>query len=101
VPMFLLIAIWGRARRIVCGHLSFVLLTPLAGSIFLLVAMVGLYMQAGTFSYPAMLVNMHLSPAWELGIFLALLAGFAVKIPMVPLHTWLPAAMWRPLLRVL
>ncbi len=89
VPMFLLIAIWGGPRRMYAA-IKFVLYT-LAGSIFLLVAIVGLYIQAGSFAYPA-LVNLHMPGNWELWIFLALLVGFAVKIPMVPLHTWLPAA---------
>ncbi len=89
VPMFLLIAIWGGPRRKYAA-IKFVLYT-LAGSIFLLLAIVGLYVQAGSFSYPVML-GLHLSPGWQFWIFISLLIGFAVKIPMVPLHTWLPAA---------
>ncbi|HHD63681.1 MAG TPA: NADH-quinone oxidoreductase subunit M [Desulfobulbaceae bacterium] len=89
IPMFLLIAIWGGPRRKYAA-IKFVLYT-LGGSIFLLLAIVGLYVQAGSFSYPAML-SLHLSSRWEFWLFIAFLIGFAVKIPMVPLHTWLPAA---------
>ncbi len=89
IPMFLLIAIWGGPRRKYAA-IKFVLYT-LGGSIFLLLAIVALYVQAGSFSYPVML-GLKLPPGWELGIYIALLIGFAVKIPMVPLHTWLPAA---------
>ncbi|MFP7753722.1 complex I subunit 4 family protein [Thermodesulfobacteriota bacterium B35] len=89
IPMFLMIAIWGGPRRRYAA-VKFVLYT-LAGSVFLLLAIVGLHVQGDTFSYPALL-NLELSPRWEFWLFLAFLAGFAVKIPMVPLHTWLPAA---------
>ncbi len=89
IPMFLIIGIWGGPRRIYAA-VKFVLYT-LGGSIFLLLAIVGLYIKSGTFSYPAM-VELILSPGFELWLFLAFLIGFAVKIPMVPLHTWLPAA---------
>ena len=89
IPMFLIIAIWGGPRRMYAA-VKFVLYT-LGGSIFLLLAIVGLYVKANTFSYPAM-VHLSLSPSFEFWLFLAFLIGFAVKIPMVPLHTWLPAA---------
>ncbi len=89
VPMFLMIAIWGGPRRRYAA-VKFVLYT-LGGSVFLLLAIVGLSIQGGTFSYPALL-GLDLSPRWEFWLFLAFLIGFAVKIPMVPLHTWLPAA---------
>ncbi|BCO10738.1 NADH:ubiquinone oxidoreductase subunit M [Desulfolithobacter dissulfuricans] len=89
IPMFLIIAIWGGPRRMYAA-IKFVLYT-LGGSIFLLLAIVGLYIHGGTFSYPALL-GLDLAPRWEFWLFLAFLVGFAVKIPMVPLHTWLPAA---------
>ncbi|HID98227.1 MAG TPA: NADH-quinone oxidoreductase subunit M [Thermodesulfobacteriaceae bacterium] len=89
IPMFLLIAIWGGPRRIYAA-IKFVLFT-LGGSIFLLLAIIGLYMKAGTFAYPAML-GLNLTITWEFWIFLGFLIAFAVKVPMFPVHTWLPAA---------
>lgn len=89
IPMFLMIAVWGGPRRIYAA-VKFVLFT-LAGSIFLLLALIGLYLQAHTFSYPA-IAALALSPRFQFWLFLALLAAFAVKIPMFPVHTWLPAA---------
>ncbi|WP_457573801.1 complex I subunit 4 family protein [Desulfolithobacter sp.] len=89
IPMFLMIAIWGGPRRMYAA-IKFVLYT-LGGSVFLLLAIVGLYIHGGSFSYLDML-NLNLTPRWELWLFIAFLIGFAVKIPMVPLHTWLPAA---------
>lgn len=89
VPMFLLIGVWGGPRRIYAS-IKFVLYT-LAGSVFLLLAIVGLYLKAGTFSYPAMLA-LELSRRFEFWLFIGFLVGFAVKVPMFPVHTWLPAA---------
>jgi len=89
IPMFLMIAVWGGPRRIYAA-VKFVLFT-LAGSIFLLLALIGLYLQAHTFSYPVIL-SLSLTPQFQFWLFLALLAAFAVKIPMFPVHTWLPAA---------
>ena len=89
VPMFLIIAIWGGPRRMYAS-VKFVLYT-LAGSVFLLLAIIALSLKAGSFSYPAML-SLNLGRTWEFWIFLGFFAGFAVKVPMVPLHTWLPAA---------
>ncbi len=89
VPMFLIIAIWGGPRRIYAA-VKFVLYT-LAGSVFLLLAIIALSLKTGSFSYPAML-GLELSRRWEFWLFLGFFAGFAVKVPMFPLHTWLPAA---------
>jgi len=89
IPMFLMIAVWGGPRRIYAA-VKFVLFT-LAGSIFLLLALIGLYLQAHTFSYPV-IMSLSLTPRFQFWLFLALLAAFAVKIPMFPVHTWLPAA---------
>lgn len=89
VPMFLLIGVWGGPRRIYAS-IKFVLFT-LAGSIFLLLAIIGLYLEAGTFSYPAMLA-LDLPRQLELWLFIGFLVGFGVKVPMFPVHTWLPAA---------
>lgn len=89
VPMFLMIAVWGGPRRIYAA-VKFVLYT-LAGSIFLLLALIGLYLKAQTFSYPT-IMTLSLSPQYQFWLFLAFLVAFAVKVPMVPVHTWLPAA---------
>ena len=89
VPMFLLIAVWGGARRDYAS-IKFFLYT-LCGSIFLLVAIVALYIKTGTFFIPA-LMDHEFSFAYQMWIFLACALAFAIKIPMYPLHTWLPAA---------
>lgn len=89
VPMFLLIGVWGGPRRIYAS-IKFVLFT-LAGSIFLLLAIVGLYLEAGSFSYPVML-DLELSRQLQFWMFIGFLVGFGVKVPMFPVHTWLPAA---------
>lgn len=89
IPMFLIIGIWGGPRR-VYATIKFFLYT-FFGSIFLLVALVYLYLQAGTFEI-AQLQQFHLTAHEQYLIFLAFLIAFAVKIPMWPVHTWLPDA---------
>ena len=89
IPMFLIIGIWGGPRR-VYATIKFFLYTFL-GSVFLLVALVYLYLQAGTFEI-AQLQGTLLSAREQYLIFLAFLIAFAVKIPMWPVHTWLPDA---------
>ena len=89
IPMFLIIGIWGGPRR-VYATIKFFLYTFL-GSVFLLVALVYLYLQAETFEI-AQLQQTMLSAREQYLIFLAFLAAFAVKIPMWPVHTWLPDA---------
>jgi len=115
LPMFFLIAIWGGARR-EYASIKFFLYT-LLGSIFILIVMIGLYISVHDPSYSGQLVhsfnlismtdpanfvsNSVLDPnnPWKLGpldtrmwAFLLLFLGFAIKLPMVPLHTWLPDA---------
>jgi len=89
IPMFLIIGVWGGKRR-VYATLKFFLYTFL-GSVLMLVAFIYLYLEANTFN---LLVFMNLPI--ELGvqklIFLAFLIAFAVKVPMWPVHTWLPDA---------
>ena len=89
IPMFLIIGVWGGKRR-VYATLKFFLYTFL-GSVLMLVAFIYLYLEANTFN---LLVFMNLPI--ELGvqklIFLAFLVAFAVKVPMWPVHTWLPDA---------
>ena len=90
IPMFLLIGIWGGANRIY-ATVKFVLFT-LAGSVFMLVGIIVLYYAGGkTFDIIA-LSSKSYSSGLQLWLFLAFFAAFAVKMPMFPIHTWLPDA---------
>jgi NADH-quinone oxidoreductase subunit M len=89
VPMYFMIVLWGGPNRIAAG-LKYVLYS-LAGSLLLLVGILALYLQAGTFNIQS-LAEFSYSPDSEFWIFLALFLGFAVKLPMLPFHTWLPDA---------
>ena len=89
IPMFLIIGIWGGPRR-VYATVKFFLYTFL-GSVMMLVALIYMYVQGGSFS----VLDLHslvLNEQQQFWIFLAFLAAFAVKIPMWPVHTWLPDA---------
>ena len=89
IPMFLIIGIWGGPRR-VYATIKFFLYT-FFGSVFLLTAFIYLYIHAGTFEI-AQLQQFRLDETQQLLLFLAFLIAFAVKIPMWPVHTWLPDA---------
>nr|MDA8165393.1 NADH-quinone oxidoreductase subunit M [Desulfobacteraceae bacterium] len=89
IPMYLLIAIWGGPRK-VYASVKFFLYT-LAGSVLLLVAIIALFLKTGTFSIPV-LMGQSFSPSFQIWIFLAFFLAFAIKVPMFPFHTWLPAA---------
>lgn len=89
IPMFLIIGIWGGPRRIY-ATIKFFLYTFL-GSVFMLVAFLYLYSQLGTFNILEM-QSIPLAAGTQKLIFLAFLIAFAVKIPMWPVHTWLPDA---------
>ena len=89
IPMFIIIGVWGGERR-VYATIKFFLYTFL-GSVLMLVALIYLYSQAGTYS----ILDFHrlpLSLTEQILIFLAFLIAFAVKVPMWPVHTWLPDA---------
>ena len=89
IPMFIIIGVWGGERR-VYATVKFFLFTFL-GSVLMLVALVYLYLQSGSFS----ILEFHRMPVSETAqtwIFLAFLVAFAVKVPMWPVHTWLPDA---------
>ncbi|OQY18380.1 MAG: NADH-quinone oxidoreductase subunit M [Desulfobacteraceae bacterium 4572_35.1] len=89
VPMYLIIAVWGGERKDYAS-IKFFLYT-FAGSIFLLVAIVAMYITTGTFFIPALME--HSFPfGYQMWIFAACALGFAIKMPMFPFHTWLPAA---------
>jgi NADH-quinone oxidoreductase subunit M len=89
IPMFLIIGIWGGPRRIY-ATIKFFLYTFL-GSVFMLVALIYMYLQAHDYSI-ASLHSLPLTLVEQRWIFLAFLAAFAVKVPMWPVHTWLPDA---------
>lgn len=89
IPMFLIIGIWGGDNR-VYATLKFFLYT-FFGSVFMLVALIYLYLQTNSFS----ILDFHQAPLGlnaQILIFLAFLIAFAVKVPMWPVHTWLPDA---------
>jgi NADH-quinone oxidoreductase subunit M len=89
IPMFVIIGIWGGPRRIY-ATLKFFLYTFL-GSVLLLVALIYLYLKAGQCSIES-LQQLPLTLAQQRWVFLAMLVAFAVKVPMWPVHTWLPDA---------
>lgn len=89
IPMYLLIAIWGGPRK-VYASIKFFLYT-LAGSVLLLVAIIALYLKSGSFFIPEMMWQPY-SQTFQVLVFLAFFLAFAIKVPMFPFHTWLPAA---------
>ncbi len=89
IPMYLIIGVWGGPRRVYAA-IKFFLFT-LAGSVLMLLALLAMWHVAGTTDIQAMLQTQF--PAqMQTYLFLALLASFAVKVPMWPVHTWLPDA---------
>ncbi len=90
VPMYFLIATWGGPRREYAA-IKFFLYT-LFGSVFMLVGIIALYLQTGTFDILAMAEAGGLDPSFQWWVFAAFFLGFAVKVPIFPLHTWLPDA---------
>lgn len=96
IPMAFLIGIWGHERRVYAA-VKFVLYT-MAGSILMLVGILWLYNVTGTFDLPAIQQTLQNSPQTlggyhnELLLFLAFFFAFAIKVPLFPLHTWLPDA---------
>jgi NADH-quinone oxidoreductase subunit M len=89
IPMFLIIGIWGGARRVYATFKFF--LYTLAGSVLMLIAIMAMYWQSGT-SDIATLLTHSFPREMQTWLFLAFLASFAVKLPMWPVHTWLPDA---------
>ena len=89
IPMYLIIGIWGGANRIYAAYKFF--LYTLLGSVLMLIAMLWMVNFAGTTSIPQLLVT-DFPPEAQTWLFLAFLASFAVKLPMWPVHTWLPDA---------
>src|SRR5437588_12133630 len=89
VPMFLLIGVWGGANRVYVA-VKFLLFT-LAGSLLMLVGLIALLHASGTLDFQA-LTRTRLSRPMQAWLFAAFSAAFAVKVPMFPVHTWLPDA---------
>ena len=95
IPMYFLIGIWGHDRRIYAA-VKFILYT-MFGSILMLVAILWLYNVTGSFDFVEIQAKLHaglvsLAPNTELLLFCAFLLAFAIKVPLFPLHTWLPDA---------
>ena len=89
VPLFLLIGVWGGPGRVYAA-VKFLLFT-LAGSVLMLVGIIALYSEFGTLDFKA-LAGKTIPPGFQAWLFAAFLAAFAVKVPMFPVHTWLPDA---------
>ena len=89
IPMFLIIGVWGGPRRVYAAFKFF--LYTLAGSVLMLLAMLTMYLVAGTTDIPTLLAY-DFPRELQIWLWLAFLASFAVKVPMWPVHTWLPDA---------
>ncbi|MDA8251423.1 MAG: NADH-quinone oxidoreductase subunit M [Rhodospirillales bacterium] len=89
IPMYLIIGIWGGQRRVYAA-IKFFLYT-LVGSVLMLLALLAMWYQAGTTDIPTLL-HTQFPASMQTWLFLAFLASFAVKVPMWPVHTWLPDA---------
>ena len=89
IPLFLIIGVWGGPGR-VYSAVKFLLFT-LAGSVLMLVGIIAVYQAFGTMDFKA-LAGETIEPGFQAWLFVAFLAAFAVKVPMFPVHTWLPDA---------
>ena len=89
IPMFLIIGVWGGARRVYSAFKFF--LYTLTGSVLMLLAILFMYFEAGTSDIPRLMAH-GFDPRWQTWLWLAFFASFAVKVPMWPVHTWLPDA---------
>lgn len=89
IPMFIIIGVWGGARRVYSSFKFF--LYTLLGSVLMLVALIAMILQSGTADIPV-LMGYAFAPELQTFLWLAFFASFAVKMPMWPVHTWLPDA---------
>ncbi len=89
IPMFIIIGVWGGERRVYAAFKFF--LYTLLGSVLMLVAILALYLEAGTTSIPELMAY-DFPIQMQYWLWLAFFASFAVKVPMWPVHTWLPDA---------
>jgi NADH-quinone oxidoreductase subunit M len=90
IPMFLIIGVWGGARRVYASFKFF--LFTLLGSVLMLLAIMAMYWHAGTTDIADILANPTFPAELQTWLWLAFFASFAVKMPMWPVHTWLPDA---------
>ncbi len=90
IPFYLIIGVWGGPNRVYAAFKFF--LFTLAGSLLFLLALIYMYIQAGHSFSILTWQQMPIDMVGQTGLFLALLAAFAVKVPMWPVHTWLPDA---------
>ncbi len=90
VPMYFLIGVWGGPRRMYAAVKFF--LYTMAGSILMLLAILWLGIQGGSFSVPELIARGGIPANIQIWLFLAFAAAFAIKVPMWPLHSWLPDA---------
>jgi len=89
IPMFIIIGVWGGPRRVYSAFKFF--LYTLFGSVLMLIALIALYMEVGTSDIPTLMANPVVKDM-QIWLWLAFFASFAVKMPMWPVHTWLPDA---------
>ena len=90
IPMYFLIGMWGGERRVYAA-IKFFLFT-MAGSVLMLLAIIYMGLQAGSFYLPTLISNREMFANAQAWLFLAFALAFAIKVPMWPLHTWLPDA---------
>ncbi len=90
IPMFLIIGVWGGPRRVYSAFKFF--LYTLTGSLLMLVAILTIFFYTGTSDIPTLVEQASLPASWQVWLWLAFFASFAVKLPMWPVHTWLPDA---------
>jgi NADH-quinone oxidoreductase subunit M len=90
IPMFLIIGVWGGKRRVYASFKFF--LYTLLGSLFMLLAVLAMYDIAGTSDIAQLIETAHFTPLMQNFLWLGFFASFAVKMPMWPVHTWLPDA---------
>jgi len=89
IPMYLIIGVWGGPRRVYAAFKFF--LYTLAGSVLMLLALLAMWVAAGSTDI-TVLMKTQFAPAMQIWLFIAFFASFAVKVPMWPVHTWLPDA---------
>ncbi len=90
IPMFLIIGIWGGKRRVYASFKFF--LYTFVGSVLMLLAIMSMYWYTGTTDIAVLLASAHFPRTMQTWLWLAFFASFAVKMPMWPVHTWLPDA---------
>jgi NADH-quinone oxidoreductase subunit M len=90
IPMFLIIGVWGGKRRVYASFKFF--LYTLLGSVLMLLAIMAMYWHTGTTDIAQILKSAHFPASMQTWLWLAFFASFAVKLPMWPVHTWLPDA---------